>query len=278
MTGFTSTDNLKAQIASGSVLTQQFWKQTGATGGANTAFTRFWTSAGGRPGAGSEPATTPGAAYTNATGAITFPDVTGKKYILSHEFVAKTNNSNSTTILYDRLVAVSQTVGTIGSKTINSVALPRYTDGIGIECWAEVAIQGAGTSLTMFLESYTSDSGSARVGSNVTFSTSVRDSCFQIPLRAGDLGVKSVESMNVVSSATGVTVNLVLLRPILTIGLADIAPATGTSYTFIREVDNLYELTALPQIYNGASLTVMSNNLTSAVAGSISGRLFVVYE
>lgn len=274
MVGFTDSDSVRTQLANGNTFHQCFWKQTDTTGGANADFARFWVTPG-YPAPGAEPPTTPGEAYTNAVGSINFPDRAGtKKHLLSLQAMCNTQLGDTTTILYDRLVAVSQSIATTGSKTINSVALPRYTDGVGVECWVEIAVQNTGSPV-LNLESYTSDLGALRSGEDITISSTIRGACFQIPLQAGDKGVVSVESIEVVTAVSGVTINVLLLKPIAYMGLLDVGPSARS---FITETDHLYELTALPRIYDGASLIMMTSNLQTAVAGNVHGSVLVAYE
>jgi hypothetical protein len=269
---FNSLDELiAANTVSGSTIDGDFARvgtQTQAAG----IWHSLWT-VGSFPGAGGNGAAgsgTPGAggtALSIADGSLVkIPDQTLP--ITKHltEFIAWSDR-DCTIMLYDRLVSISgiSLVGT-GNKNVNSVALPRYTTGEGVEVWLEVTTATTTTAAVISMNSYTDESGNGTsAGATLTFpAAATRLSAFigPMPLASGDYGVRSVETLNVATAAATGVVNVVLIKP-----LVYLSTATYLS----RDVDLVG---SLPRLFNGASLgmAVMTNgSQTINVWGKILG-------
>jgi hypothetical protein len=232
------------------------------------------------PPGGSTPAASPGEAYVSHPNTISFADTTDPKYLLRATCgpaVFSGNSGYSSSILIDRLIAVSGlALGTSGVKTINSVALPRYTDGFGV--WALIEIESVGpnpgTNHQWRLASYTNHLGVAgRVGPSRTFTLSDNRFVFAMPLASGDLGIRSVEQFEVIAAAaTTVNANLVLVKPLI---------AQHSWWNGYEEHDHFVEQPVFARVYNGASLArlVTSGAGVNADNGSngMRGSITVVY-
>lgn len=222
MAGFATEADLAAALDAQTVLWRP-WAKTFA----NSDVTGNWCSAwpnGIIPPAGATPATTPGTSYTNDPGGVTFPDLDPiRKFLVFHDWVPRSLNTTQNVLIVDRLVAVSGiSLSTTGDKTVSSVALPRYTDGIGVWAMLEITTAPSTTAPTISLNSYTDQDGNTgQVGGSIS-GTAVSNVAGTIlgpfPLAAGDTGVKAVSTVNVsVASATGVA-NLILVKPLVGLG------------------------------------------------------------
>lgn len=123
-------------------------------------------------------------------------------------------------ILCDRLVHMGGLDGTsTGSQVVNTVTLPRYTNGVGVSIAVEVYTSIGGTATTISA-SYTNEQGQAgrftpaSVFGGTGFGSNSH-AVIILPLAQGDVGVKSVESVTVAAS-TGIVGNfgIVLFKPL----------------------------------------------------------------
>lgn len=210
-------------------------------------FHSLWREAG-MPGAGADPATTPGTAYDDTAGGLFFPDQASDKKRLVSGFFNLTQAGNL--LIYDRLVAVSGiSLASTGNKTISSAALPRYTDGIGVQAWLEITTATATTAPIVTLNSYTDpDDNTGQTGAAVTFpATATNVNTFvQLPLAAGDVGLKAVSTLNVGTAASAGVCNLVLLKPL--------CPMIPLPVNIGALVDFVLGFPSEPQIFDGATL------------------------
>jgi hypothetical protein len=211
------------------------------------------------------PASTPGQTYVNGDGGIVFPNTSPQRKFLTT--FASVSNNNATTMLYDRLAAVGNIALTpSGSKTINSLALPRYADGEGVQVWLEVTTTATGSG-NVTLSSYTNQAGVAgRVGYAMAWpsaSNGFATLLGPLPLATGDTGVRSVQSITTASSTAGV-VSLVLLRPL--------AYSTDRFNTW-QEKDTVLQF---PSIYDGATLGLASV-VSAVVSTAINGQAGIAW-
>jgi hypothetical protein len=137
-------------------------------------------------------------------------------------------NVPTTHILYDRLSHMAGLSGIVtGAQTTNlpTAALTRYTSGSGVVAFIEyyTAVGATATTITI---SYTNQAGVAgRTSPAMAFGSSTATRiCQIIALQAGDTGVRSVESVNIVATTGtagnfGITLGKILgLYPNLYIG------------------------------------------------------------
>jgi hypothetical protein len=255
MPGFTSRDDLINEITvNGKQDLWNFYKVAPAAAEAAGVWQSLWKGVG-NPGAGADPAATPGTVYasdagTNVAGSMWFPDrSTDQRYLLSFGAVA---NQNCTLMLYDRLVGVSGiSTASTGNKTINSSALSRYTgtDAILNEVWLEVTTATTTTAPVVSLNQYTSADGTTgQSGGTVTFPAAATDlhSMIQVPLSASKQGVRSVEvGLNVGTASAAGAVNVVILRPLARI------PLLANQW---NEVSLLDDTMGLPRVFDNATI------------------------
>jgi len=215
---------------------------------------------------------TPGTTHVDDSNslAIVIPATTPKRKFLLR-WCAMDPSGSMVGIVYDRLASVSADFVGTGTKTINSLALPRYTTGWGVQVMIEQIVRDTGTSWTANLSSYTNSDGSiGRVGPSVVGNTGQRDATM-MSLQAGDMGVRSVESINVTASAGATSnVNIVLVRPLAAISLVR---------SVWRSTDFFAEVAAFPRIFDGATLAFMTYALDTSDAGNTPhhGSLDFVY-
>lgn len=250
MAGFVSRDDLINEMTVNGKLLELMGFKVGPTAEGAGVWSRLW-AANGLPGNAGEPATTPGTAYTNAAGSINWANQSpDQKYLLTFGGLS---TQDTCLMVYDRLVGVSginiAAVSPNATHTINSTALPRYSGAasVGVQAWLEITTGVTAGTPVVRLDSYTNSDGTAgRLGTNLTLATTPAiQSMYQLPLQAGDLGVRSVESINVSVLGTSGVANLVLLKPLAVI------PLVANQWNECDFVDRLH---ALPRIYDGASL------------------------
>ena len=174
-------------------------------------------------------------------------------------------------VLFDRLVSVSgiTLVGT-GDKNVNSVALPRYTDGLGVQAFLEITTQTA-TSAAVGTANYTDQDGNTGNSSPAytlpAVATNV-DTLIPIGLASGDYGVKSVEKINLTTAPSAGACNLVLAKELARIPL--LANQTNTR-------DFLTQIMAMPRIYDGATL-MLAMIATTTTATSVDGHIWAAHK
>lgn len=251
MPGFTSYDDMIAEMTAGKSLVRSFYKVSSAPEAAGV-WHSLWLAVG-TPGAGANPATTPGTQYTDAAGSMFFQnEAVDTKHLVTLGACA---NANCTLMLYDRLVAVSGiSTATTGNKTVNSAALTRYTGtaALDVQAWLEVTTATTTTAPICNLSAYTDQDGNAgNVGGSVTFpavATNVDAFIGPLPISNADRGIRSVEvGLNVATASAAGVVNLVLLKPLLYL------PLIANQW---NEKDCVLQYASLPRVFDGASLAM----------------------
>lgn len=279
---FTSMQDYRDALDAGHVI-QRHYYGAGPSSTAAPAWHSGWYIASLEPVTGGDPAGasgTPGAggtAYDQTPGGILFPSISGKEKRLIGMSARHADNSALCVKLVDRLVAVgSISITSTGDKDVNSVALPRYTSGEGVEVFFEIQTAGTTTIPVVSLASYTNQAGtSGRVGdSAVTFhSATAPKGGLQgpVPLRVGDYGVRSVEAINVATAGGGsCAINVLLVKTICMIGSMEWADRTPPAI-FSAPVG----FTHAPRIYDGATLMWMRKGSSSGTV--VDGDVRVVW-
>lgn len=181
---------------------------------------------GGVPGAAAAPAPgIAGAALTSYAGQIPVPAASGNTHLA--RFSGVHGAQGGTLLLCDRLwhnSGVSVTTAT--AQTVTSVAWPARdlngaTDGAGVYIGLEiVTATGAGAATPSI--SYTNSAGTSG-RTSVTVDTYAASSpagyFYRLGLQAGDVGVRSVESVTLGVSMTGGSISLVAYRILATLEL-----------------------------------------------------------
>ncbi|MGL5908597.1 MAG: hypothetical protein ACRCZP_01265 [Phycicoccus sp.] len=185
--------------------------------------------ASGAPGAAAAPAPgINGAALTSYSGQIPFTNPAGGLSSYLTRLVAAANSSGGLRV-YDRLwhnsgIAVTTTT----AQAITPVAIPPRdragtTSGVGVMAAIEVSTAttnaGAITNTTI---SYTNSSGVAgRVGTIASFpATAAAGTWVPFQLQAGDVGIRSIESITLGTSYVAGAIHLVLYRSLATLGIS----------------------------------------------------------
>ena len=231
---------------------------TAPTSTATTSFTRMGGST-------TAAASTPGTVYSSdASATFSMIDLSGTHKYLSEFMWHFIGNSVATSVyLIDKLVAVNTAVTTTGSKTINSSALTRYTDGNDVQVWLEITTAGTTTIPVIQLESYTDQSGNPSAVGPVTLSAASATSAAgnwigPFGLASGDYGVKSVQSINVNTAAGGsCAMNVVLAKTLAVYGSND---------SIVRAYNRPYWVPG-PRIYDGATLTLLHRATNASEQG-----------
>jgi len=225
-----------------------------------------WPAAG-MPAAGSNPATTPGTAYTSTpaspvTGSFPLGDRAGEtKHILRMSCAPVTTAQAGTLMLYDRLYGVSSVaITSTGNRALNNgtVSLARYASGEGVIPVLEVTTAGTTTIPVVTLESYVDQAGNTEVGApSLTFPTATAGiaTMFFLPLAAGDNGCRSITTLNVVTADAAMVCNALLIKP-----LAFLPVVAGWAAT---ELTYVVQSLSLPRVYDGACLALAYASATS---------------
>ena len=291
MAGFTSQDNLISAVTVDGKFYRADWQKSTFTTTAHTA--GMWYSlfrGGGNPPADAILGTGTNLAFqaltdatTNATGIQHGGAVGGFKVLLNAAAqTAAATTAPCVLMLVDLLGFYPVTsVTTTGAQTLNNtVTLPRYTDGAGVQAFITPStVMGAATpSISIGYTNSASTVGRATpatlpIGNTAAAVTSVVYSGTGagkfgpfIPLQAGDAGIKSVQSISLSASYVSGVLNLVLCRPLLTL------PITTLGVTAERDLIN--QLNSGPRVYDGACLAwLMLAGAATPVATPLSGHL-----
>lgn len=210
-----------------------------------------------------------GTKYVSGAGTINFTDQASyNKHGLTFGGSA---TQDCVLVIWDRLVGVGGiSIASTGNKTTNTPALPRYTDGIGVEAWLEISTAVSANTPVLTLNSYTNTAGTAaQTGAAVTLSaTPTASAMYQFTVATGDVGIKSVETINVGTAGTNGVANLVLMKRLVEI------PISANSFS---ERDLVLQLTSLPRIYDGASLC-LGFMASTTTAPNVFGTIRLAYN
>jgi hypothetical protein len=291
MAGFSSQDDLINQLTVNGKGYRADWQKSSFATTAHTA--GLWYSlfrGGGNPGADTIMGTGTNLAFqalTDATsGATGIPhggNVGGYKVLLNAAAqTAAATVAPCVLMLVDLLGFYPiTTVTTTGAQTLNNtVTLPRYTDGAGVQAFlTPTTVMGAATPNLSLV--YTNSAGTASratpatlpIGNTAAAVTSIVYSGTGngkygpfMPQAAGDSGIRSVQSVNLSASYLSGVLNLVLCKPLITL------PITTLGVTAERDLVN--QFASMPKIYDGACLAwVMLAGAATPVASPISGHL-----
>lgn len=202
----------------------------------------------------------------------------GKKYLRGLTY---TQNSSTAGVFYYKMIlcdyllyypSVDESV-TDEQFTDNTLTLPRYTDGKGVQVMAVNLASRVGN--TRFTFSYTNQDGvsgrtsqvarlnsAAQIGIIATseFTASLDQAAPFIGLQHGDYGVRSIESVTMQTPDTGLFA-LVLVKPLTTLSCGVEAP--GSFWVQKRDKDPLMESVELTEVKDDAFLglvTLMSGS------------------
>ena len=175
------------------------------------------------------------------------------------------------------------TVTTITAQTTNNtVTIPRYTDGAGVQCFIfnpnTVALGAATPNLSI---NYTNSDGTAGrttpatlpIGKTAASNGLVIHSGTGagkygpfMPLQAGDKGIRSIQSITNSTSYVSGEYCVALCRPLLTLPL--------TTQGVAGERDLMNQVPSLPRVYDGANLQwLIYSGANTPVNSAIAGHL-----
>jgi hypothetical protein len=184
-------------------------------------------------------------------------------------------------LVYDRLLyypGIDASVNTSQALT-NGVALPRYTDGLGVRAWLEVTtVFGAVIGVfTYGTSGYTNSAGDTGRQHGVTCNTTASSPVNRLPhsgstaqnnmwnpflpMQAGDRGIRSVQSVRFTTAPSSGACALVLGYPLALFPIPD-----NNAYV---ERDLIFQTPSLPRIYDGACLSFLYVPLTAVQANSV---------
>ncbi len=200
-----------------------------SSGSDSAGWSSYWTLAGGRWGAGAIPGAASGEALNNLSiGALPLPDppVGSELRLASIKLVtigSAGSITHSTLVVYDRLVHTGTLNGSLTTlQPVNSVALPRYTDGEGVYPYLEIYTNLGGTGVTGTITYVNQDGVTSTVnilvgGTTTRFATTLA----RIPLAVGDTGVRSITDITLSATTGNVgAFGFTLLKPLLLLPIA----------------------------------------------------------
>lgn len=281
MSGFSSQDNFINNMSANGNFFRADWNKNTFGTTAHTAGTWYLLSGtGGNPGASTILGTGTDAAFqqlldTTATaGGIQHGgDVTSFKTIVNASaFSAAATTMPAVFMLVDMLgfYPLTNATSTAAQTLTNGVALPARdrtgtTNGVGVQAiLVPSTVMGAGTPTVTLTYTNQAGTGSRTTPSSPALPTlnttaPVTQIAYSgtgagkygpfIPLQAGDTGIRSVQSIQFSATRTSGVLNLVMVRPLLTLPMTTIGVAC--------ERDLLNQLPSLPRVYNGACLAWM---------------------
>jgi hypothetical protein len=185
----------------------------------------------GIPGAGSYNSTLNGATYTApVAGQLPHTDPGGglNSYLTRTTFGHLSGTTGGWALLCDRLwddggIDVTSTASqAITSPTWPSRDASGGTTGVGVFLAVDVSVTVVGAATPTFTLGYTNSAGTAgRSGTNIAapVGAPVAGSTWIIGLQAGDVGVRSVQSITLSNAWTSGTINVVAFRPIAMVTL-----------------------------------------------------------
>lgn len=276
MGGFTSLDDFINQATTNGKFWRTDWNKLTFGTTAHTAGMWYLLSqTGGNPAASSILGTGTNLAFQKLTDATATAagiqhggDVGGFKQIINvSAFSASATTMPAIFMLVDLLGFYPiTTVTTTGAQTLNNtVTLPRYTDGAGVQAIVVPStVMGAATpTITL---GYTNSVGTASRATPSTPALPLGNTAAAVssvvysgtgsgkygpfmPQANGDAGIRSVQSISLSASYVSGVLNLLLVKPLLTMPMTTIGVAA--------ERDLLNQVPSLPKVYDGACLAWM---------------------
>lgn len=180
------------------------------------------------------------------------------------------------------------TVTTITAQTTNNtVTLPRYTDGAGVQCFIfnpnTTALGAATPNLSI---GYTNSDGTASRVTPATLpigKTAAANGLILysgtgagkygpfMPLQAGDKGIRSIQTIQNSTSYVSGEYCVALCRPLLTLPITTLGVAS--------ERDLMNQVPSLPRVYDGANLQwLIYNGANTPTNSAIAGHIDVAWN
>lgn len=226
------------------------------------------------------PAAIPGGTALNraTSGALsaglTNPGGADKKYLLTVGFTS--TSTTNMLILVDMLLAASSVNANVATaQTVNSAALTRYTgtSSAGNLMTFEVTTALGATASNLTVSSYTNSAGTTgRTTSAMPMTTSAIIGRLQptllgpfLPLAAGDIGVRSVETLQFSAAMGGGVLHLHIYRPL------HFLPGVGANVYVER--DSTVQIDGLTELVKGTDSELGFLNFYVLPNGTATGNL-----
>nr|WP_298658656.1 hypothetical protein [uncultured Flavobacterium sp.] len=224
------------------------------------------------------------------------PNVTpSEKFLRSITTQAQSTSTTNATpmnaILLDYLLYYpSIDDGTLDEQVMdNTVTLPRYTDGKGIQMMAVTT--GVRTGGQTFQVKYTNQDGvtgrlssictqnaAAFIGSITNSDRAIQNSAnWMIPLAAGDTGVRAVESVTMISGTDVGLFSIILVKPLAQTCFREGGISTAGTIATPYEKDFLIPTTDIIRIYDDAFLNFVVLPQASLATTVLRGDLKVIW-
>jgi hypothetical protein len=213
------------------------------------------------------------------------PDVNSEgysKYLHNAMLLPVTAIGSAMFIIQDIVMFYPFVDGDGGEQSMsNTISIPRYS-GSGVQVF--FVSQGAGTGISQVTVTYTNSAGtSGRTANCTAFCTATAGSVVShaasgyvsdpgmpyIPLMPGDNGVRSIQTINVLSASGGIFA-AVLAKPLGVIAMQQ-------SETTPIEVDFMANFTKLPIIEDGAYVSVLGVASTAAAPATLHGKFDFIW-
>jgi hypothetical protein len=221
--------------------------------------------------AGATPSTA-AACDSSTVGALPLANSSGVQRIAQ---VIHNSSVSASVLIADRLSHMGGLSGAVStSQTVNTAALTRYTDGVGV--FASIDIHTAiGTLATTVVVNYTNTGDESRTSPAIpigaTGNREVNRSIL-VPLADGDLGIKSVQSIQLASTTdTAGNIGVTLFKPLFMFPLNAHTDRPALADAFIGTCGNLAE------IKNNACLYFLLTTQATST-GTYSGMITTVEE
>jgi len=226
----------------------------------------FWAVAG-IPGPGSFNSSLAGSNYSSSSalvnGQIPHTDPAGGVSSYLARWQAQSGITGSILMLCDRIWDNQLTINSTGVQNIGTSWPTRdatgTVNGVGIYAAIEVSAATSATAAVLTNYTYTNSSGvSSRTGNFVDAPTAVSATAgqfYRLGLQSGDVGIKSIDSIQFSTAWTSGTVNMVAYRP-----LAILETSLNVTPNFLDPITG-----DLPQIWNGVvPFSVMIPTVTTS--------------
>lgn len=269
MSGFSSFDAILDALSVAGKGQDYEYNKASITTVANSPWS-LWAAAG-QPGAGGYGGTPLAArAVTGATtGALAFTNPAGPDTLHLLAMEALSSVAAGTLKLVDRLLdyaGISCTSTSLQTMD-NTVTIPRYTTGVGVQMFCEVTTTLGATpqTVTIIYVDQGGAAGTTTLAPTVSAAANrIPQAGFFIPLAAGDTGVRSITSVQFGGSMGAGVLNFTLCRPYPTL------PIQVASMMVERNL--VLHTPRVPQIVDNAGLMWMLMAATTS-SGNINGSL-----
>lgn len=180
--------------------------------------------------------------------------------------------------------------GTLDEQVMdNTVTLPRYTDGVGVQMMAITT--GVRTGGQTFQVKYTNQDGvtgklssictqnaAAFIGGITNSDRAIQNSAnWMIPLAAGDTGVRAVESVTMISGTDVGLFTIILVKPLAQTCFREGGISTAGTIAVPYEKDFLVPTTDIIRIYDNAFLNFVVLPQASLSTTMLRGDLKVIW-